>query len=384
MNKFFKILFSIFLVLLFETSISYSEETKIKIGVLVPLSGENASLGKQILNSIRMALIDIKNNDIEIYPKDTRSDPDVTLSSALEFEKMGISLVIGPVFYKNLLFLDKVNSITFLSLTNKTLDLHKNIISSGINSSSQLNTIKKFLEKNGIKKTIFLIPNSNYDLEVKKGIKKSKIKLFKQYNYDIDPTKLTKQIEKITNYGIRKQNLLDEISRVEKSDDPNKEKIIENLEKKYTLGKVKFDSVVIADFDESLKSVVTSLLYTDVSPKNKFIITLNQWFDESLLKETDVQPIYYPSINKENFDDYKIKYFNAFNEDPSHLSLLSYDLVGLIYYLSFKSDLTNLSRLFKKQNSFKGKIGIFDVKNNKINHRLNFYKVENKELTKIF
>ena len=38
MNKFFKILFSIFFVLLFETSVSYSEETKIKIGVLAPLS----------------------------------------------------------------------------------------------------------------------------------------------------------------------------------------------------------------------------------------------------------------------------------------------------------------------------------------------------------
>ena len=66
MNKFFKILFSIFLVLLFETSISYSDESKIKIGVLVPLSGENASLGKQILNSIRMALIDINLSLIHI------------------------------------------------------------------------------------------------------------------------------------------------------------------------------------------------------------------------------------------------------------------------------------------------------------------------------
>ena len=384
MNKFFKILFSIFLVLLFETPISYSEETKIKIGVLVPLSGENASLGKQILNSIRMALIDIKNNDIEIYPKDTMSDPDVTLRSALEFEKMGISLVIGPVFYKNLLFLDKVNSITFLSLTNKTLDLHKNIISSGINSSSQLNTIKKFLEKNDIKKTIFLIPNSNYDLEVKKGIKISKIKLFKQYNYDIDPTKLTKQIEKITNYGIRKQNLLDEISRVEKSDDPNKEKIIENLEKKYTLGKVKFDSVVIADFDESLKSVVTSLLYTDVSPKNKFIITLNQWFDESLLKEKNLQPIYYPSINKQNLDDFNNKFFKEFNYKPNYLSLLSYDLIGLIYYLSLKNETLEISKSFRTQNTFKGKIGVFEIKDNKINHQLNFYEINDGKLKEIF
>ncbi len=384
MNKFFKIVFSIFFVLFFETSISYSEETKIKIGVLAPLSGEDASLGKQILNSIRMALIDIKDNNIEIYPKDTKSDPDVTLRSALEFEKMGISLVIGPVFHKNLLFLDRVKSITFLSLTNKTLDLHKNIISSGINSSSQLNTIKKFLETSEIKKTIFLIPNLNYDQEIKKGIKESRIKFFKQYNYDIDPTKLTKQIEKITNYGIRKQNLLDEISRVENSDDPNKEKIIASLEKKYTLGNVKFDSVIIADFDESLKSVITSLLYTDVSPKNKYIITLNQWFDESLLKEQNLQPIYYPSINKQNLDQFTNKFFKKFNYKPSYLSLLSYDLVGLIYYLSLKNEALEINKSFKTQNTFKGKIGVFEIKNNKINHQLNFYQINNGKLIEIF
>ena len=384
MNKFLKTVFSVFLILLLETSVSNSEQSKIKIGVLAPLSGEDAFLGKQILNSIRMALTDINNNNIEVYPKDTKSDPDMTLRSALEFEQMGISLVIGPVFYKNLLYLDKVKNVTFLSLTNKTLDLHKNIISSGINSSSQFNTIKKFLEKNDIKKTIFLIPNSNYDLEVKKGIKKSKIKLFKQYNYDVDPTKLTKQIEKITNYGIRKQNLLDEITRVENSDDPNKEKILENLKKRYTLGSLKFDSVVIADFDESLKSVITSLLYTDVSPKDKYIITLNQWFDKSLQNEVNTQPIYYPSINKQNLDEFSNKFFKKFNYKPNYLSLLSYDLVGLIYFLSLKSETLELNKSFKTQNTFKGKIGVFEIKDNKINHQLNFYEVSDGELKEIF
>ena len=141
---------------------------------------------------------------------------------------------------------------------------------------------------------------------------------------------------------------------------------------------------MISDFDESLKSVTTSLLYTDVSPKNKFFITLNQWFDESLLNETDIQPLYYPSINKGNFDNYRDKFFIEFNENPTHLSLLSYDLVGLVYYLSLKNDLTNLDKLFKKKNSFKGKIGIFDIKDNKINHRLNFYKIDDKKLIEIF
>ena len=384
MIKLFKILFILKcgVFLLFFQTVSASE--KIKIGLLIPMTGSNKQIGQSIIKAVSLAVKDIDNNLIEIYPKDTASRPNQTLKSAFELKQMGIKVVIGPVFYESLTYLDEMKDLTFLSLTNKILDLPKNVISAGINSTSQFNTIKKFLEKNDVERTIFLTPIREYEFEIKKGMKDSKIETYKEYDYNTDPTKLTKQIEEITKYKIRKQNLEDEITRIKNSNEPNKEKKIKRLEKRYTIGNLNFDAVVISDFDESLKSVTTSLLYTDVKPENKYFITLNQWFDESLLKETDVQPIYYPSINKENFDDYKIKYFNAFNEDPSHLSLLSYDLVGLIYYLSFKSDLTNLSRLFKKQNSFKGKIGIFDVKNNKINHRLNFYKVENKELTKIF
>ena len=384
MIKLFKILFTLIcgLFLLFFQAANAKE--KIKIGLLVPMTGSNKEIGQSIIKAVSLAVKDIDNNLIEIYPKDTASRPNQTLKSAFELKQMGIKVVIGPVFYESLTYLDEMKDLTFLSLTNKILDLPKNVISAGINSTSQFNTIKKFLEKNNVERTIFLTPIREYEFEIKKGMKDSKIETYKEYDYNTDPTKLTKQIEEITKYKIRKQNLEDEITRIKNSNEPNKEKKIKRLEKRYTIGNLNFDAVVISDFDESLKSVTTSLLYTDVKPENKYFITLNQWFDESLLKEIDVQPIYYPSINKENFDDYKIKYFNAFNEDPSHLSLLSYDLVGLIYYLSFKSDLTNLSRLFKKQNSFKGKIGIFDVKNNKINHRLNFYKVENKELTKIF
>ena len=195
---------------------------------------------------------------------------------------------------------------------------------------------------------------------------------------------MTKQIEKITNYGIRKQNLLDEITRVENSDDPNKEKILENLKKRYTLGSLKFDSVVIADFDESLKSVITSLLYADVSPKDKYIITLNQWFDESLQNEINTQPIYYPSINKQNLDEFSNKFLKKFNYKPNYLSLLSYDLVGLIYFLSLKSETLELNKSFKTQNTFKGKIGVFEIKDNKINHQLNFYEISDGELKEIF
>mgnify|MGYP003685728347 CR=1 FL=1 len=159
---------------------------------------------------------------------------------------------------------------------------------------------------------------------------------------------------------------------------------MKDLKKKDTLGKVKFDSIIIADFDESLKSVTTSLLYTDISPKNKYFITLNQWFDESLLKETSSQPIYFPSINKKNYESFSSEYFRKYNEYPNQLSFLSFDLVGLVYYLILQNNSIIDEKIFSKKTLFKGKVGIFEIKDNKINHILNFYKVENKEFKKIF
>ena len=384
MSKFFKILLLIFLSLSnFYFSPVLAEE-KIKIGLLVPITGDNKNLGHQIIKSARIALKEIGSEKIEIYLKDTNSDPNKALKSATELKDMGIKVVIGPIFYESLIYLDEVPEVTFLSLTNKTVNLPSNVISAGINATSQLNTIKKFIENNEIKKTIFLTPKLDYEIEIKKAIKQSKLKINKHYIYDIEPTKLTAQIEKITNYKIRKQNLDDEIRRVENSNLIDKEKQLEKLNKRYTIGNVNFDSVIISDFDQNLKSVITSLLYTDVSPKNKYFIVFNQWFDESIINEKNLQPIYYPSVNKKNLEDFENKFNKEFEEIPNHLSLLSYDLIGLIYYLSLKSDLINKEKIFKDENSFKGKIGIFDIENNKINHRLNFYEISDGKLKEIF
>ena len=384
MKKNFKNLIFIFLIIFSIHSHANSENDKLKIGVLVPLSGDNKKIGEQIIKATKLALKDINTKKIEIYPKDSGSNPTQTLTSASEFLNMGINIVIGPVFYESLSYLDEVDNITFLSLTNKTINLPKNIISSGINATSQINAIKKFIEQIELKKTIFLVPEIDYEGEIKKAINQSKIKTSKIHIYNTEPTKLTQQIEKITNYKIRKQNLADEIRRVENSDLIDKEKQLEKLNKRYTIGNVRFDSVIISDFDESLKSVITSLLYTDVSPKKKYFITFNQWFDESLINESSLQPLYYPSINKKNLNNFEKKFNEEFNEVPNHLALLSYDLVGLIYYLSLQNEISEINKVFRKKNSFKGKIGVFDIENNKINHRLNFYEVNNGKLREIF
>ena len=376
--------FTLLLFIIFIVS-NASANNKIKIGLVIPLSGENKDLGESILKSVRLAVNDIDDNKIIIIPKDNEGNSNQTLKVSKELYDEGVKIIIGPIFKKNTIELDKLNEdLIFLSFTNKIGDTKKNIISAGVNSVSQFNAIKKFQSLNEIERSYLFAPNNSILEEIKTGLKKTKIKLKDKFFYDQDPTKITKQIEDLTRYRIRKQNLLDEIKRIKTSDEINKEKKISHLETLDTIGGINFDSVIIADFEETLKSVATSLIYTDIPPTRITYITLNQWFDKSLLNESMMQPIFFPSVNYKNYMNYLSRYKKNYLSNSNQIAFLSYDLVGLVYYLLYKNNFVVDNKIFYKENTFKGKIGIFEIDKNIITHQLNFYVIENKDIKKIF
>ena len=173
------IIFIILIIFSFNKN-TFSQEN-IKIGLIVPLSGEYKEIGDSIVKATRLAINKISDSKIEIYPRDTRADPSIALKVSEELHSKGIKIIIGPVFNDSLIYLNKLNEVIFLSLTNKLINNPENVISTGINALSQINTIKKYLKINEIKKTVFMIPNSEIRYEVDKAISESKIKLKKNF-----------------------------------------------------------------------------------------------------------------------------------------------------------------------------------------------------------
>ena len=102
MFKIFKIILICTTIVLFISKFGHTNEKKIKIGLLIPMSGEKNKLGQSIIKSTRLALRDIGNNKIEVYPKDTGLGPNKTLQSALELKRLGVKIIIGPVSYTHL------------------------------------------------------------------------------------------------------------------------------------------------------------------------------------------------------------------------------------------------------------------------------------------
>ena len=154
--KFFLIIVSLIFLNFFNIYCFATEKQQkndiLKIGLIVPLSGEKGEIGKSILNSLRLALSKINDDKIEIIPKDNASNPEKTLLAAKQLESEGIQVIIGPIFYENLIHLKEVENLTFLSLTNKTKNIPNNVIALGVDAYSQISAITNFLKNKKKKK----------------------------------------------------------------------------------------------------------------------------------------------------------------------------------------------------------------------------------------
>ena len=379
------IIFLSYLSLTFNTFVFAVENNNtniLKIGILAPFSGEFKFMGETILFSVNLALHDINDDSIKIYPKDSGSSKEKIISACKEFQDEGINIIIGPIDSTFTNELKRFDDLVFLSLSNMNSSIEKNIMMMGINLESQLLAIKNFIDKKNKKKTIILYPDDDKAKHIEKKIKELAFSNSRTFKYSNDSEVLTGQIEKLTNYKQRKINLESRVKILEKSELPKDIRELNQLNQKYTLGKVNFDSVIIIDFDDGLKSVLTSLAYTDVSEKDVLIITANQWFDNSILSETSIKSFYFPSINLKNFKSFNQKFLKTYEYYPNEISIISYDVTGFIYYLWKNNKKIKSSEDFNLKEEIKGKIGSFVISENKVIQKLEIYKLEENKFIK--
>ena len=372
-------------ILIFFNSNLLSEEKNnvLKIGLLAPLSGEYKELGDSILYSLQLALDEIDDKNVYIIPRDSGLGDSEKLDNAVkEIKSQGANIIIGPINNEDFDTVKKFNDIVFISLSNINPEFQNNIISIGVSLESQMIALMNFLKEKKKNKTVILIPKNQYMSFIEKKLNKFDLKNYKIFKFDPDPKILTGEIEVLTNYSQRKRNLELRKKMFEDKDDEQSKRQLELLEQKYTLGKVDFDSVIIIDFGNSLKSVLTSLVFTDVDQKDVLFTTVNQWFDESIFYENTVKNLYYPSVNYKEFKKYKDKYFNTFKNHPNEITILAYDAIGLIYYAWKKNGKINSVNDFSFKGKIKGKIGTFSFKNKTTIQDLTIYKTQNNKFIK--
>ena len=363
--------------------LSDENNNSLKVGLLAPLSGPYNEIGNSLLYSLQLALEEINDENVVIVPRDSGFNNKEKLLVAIdEMRALDVKVIIGPTTFEEFDQVKKYDDLIFLSPSNIQPEFSDNIISIGVSLESQLIALSKFIKKQKKNRTVIMYPKNQYQTLIESKLKSLDLKNTKVFTYSPNPEILTGEIEVLTNYTQRKKSLELRKKMFEDKEDEQSIKELERLEQLYTLGNVNFDSVIIIDFGNNLKSVLTSLVYTDVNQKDVLFTTINQWFDESIFYENSIKNLYYPSVNYKEFREYNRKYFKKFNIYPNEITILSYDALGLIYYAWKKNGKINSVSDFSFKNKIQGKIGTFSFKDGRVTQELDIYKTENNKFIK--
>ena len=381
-SKIFLLIF--YIIFIFNSNLFSNENNKtLKVGLLVPLSGPYSEIGNSLLYSLQLALEEINDENVVIVPRDSGFNDEEKLITAIEdMRSEDIKVVIGPSTFEEFDKVKRYNDLIFISPSNVKSDFSNNIISIGVSLESQLIALTDFIKKQKKTKTVIMYPKNKYLELIENKLDDLDLKNIKRFTYSPNPEVLTGEIEVLTNYTQRKRSLELRKKMFEDKEDEQSIKELERLEQLYTLGNVNFDSVIIIDFGNNLKSVLTSLVYTDVNQDDVLFTTINQWFDESIFYENTIKNLYYPSVNYNEFKKYNNKYFKRFKIYPNEITILAYDALGLIYYAWKKNGAIKSINDFSFKNKIKGKIGTFSFKDGKVTQDLDIYKTSNKKFIK--
>jgi len=279
-----------------------------KIGLLLPLSGPNAALGKSMLDAAEMALFETESTSVTLLPQDTAA-PGGAGQAALRALKEGAELLLGPIFavdvgaVKPLLRGRNVNLLCFSTDQNVVGD---SVFTLGFLPAQQIERILLYAKENGLEK-IAVLTSDDY------------------YGQLIDQTVRHMQAQgQLTLVGIAhytKGDLLE--------GNPGNERLIEEVAAFQARGA---DALFIPEGGENLGHL-TRLLAPHVSLK---VLGSGQWDAPETLRFQGLDGSLFASTDPEERKSFEERFRQAYGTTPPRIATLAYDGVALAIALADK------------------------------------------------
>ena len=351
---------------------------KVKVGVMLPLSGEHSEIGNLILNAIEMAIFQTEENKLELHIKDTEAKSDKVKKVLSELIDEGVKVVIGPLFSKSLAAIQSEvasNNINLFALTNNINLRNKGIWIFGVDPQAQTEKVLRYAFEKGSKNIAALLPQNAYGLHLFDTITSfskanlMKIEKIEFYNFSVESQRKTAQkiSEGFEDYKI----YLDKIKEQDNEEDKSNGIFMEKP----------FDSVFIAASGQNLTVLSSQLQYNNVDPKEVQYLGISSWEDNSILNEPALEGGVFVTTSEMYQKKIKLIYKNSFSKEMPKIAMIAYDIVALLGSLKNLGSNFNIYDLVNDE-GYIGLRGLFRLKKDGVVERaFQLKKIKNKKFT---
>ena len=305
-------------------------ESQLNVGVLLPLTGKASGIGLGMQNAMFMALDDLQSDLLTLKFYDTKSSKDGARMAAQKAIDEGAQLILGPLMGEEVegAAEESMSSdIPVVSFTTSPQVLQKGIYSIGLLNGEQVDRAISYASGKGRKNLVLVVPDTNSGLNIVKAAIMSSI---------------AKNMS-LTRVGFYNSNNVDFSSLVrEMSSNPD------------------FDTVMIADSGNRLKSLASMFAYNDIMYPDVLFMGTSAWDNTNLSKETILYHGVYPMVSKSYGEYFTNKYEETFGEQPKSIYSFAYDSVLLASVVAGKQE-KDIEAILTQQSGFIGVNGYFRI-----------------------
>lgn len=296
--------------------------TVIKVGILLPLSGDSAALGNAMLDAATLALYDEYmsvpsgriHSQIVLIPKDTGKSANSAASAAQQAIDDGATFIVGPLFSQAVTAMKpivKAAGVPVISFSNNRVVAEPNIYTYGYLPEQQIARIAEYAYLHGYQRVALLAPNDAYGQKVRDELSYS----YSQRGGSVAPAELYAPSEVNVDAAVARL-----MAAYQNSTDDRK-----------------FQAVFIADGGGSMKNIIQSMKKNNLDFSRVKLLGAGVWDDPELMKIPELNGAIFPGTPPESFTMFEKRFFAMYGYRPVRLASLSYDAVSLLARISMSS-----------------------------------------------
>jgi ABC-type branched-subunit amino acid transport system substrate-binding protein len=322
-----------------------NDTDKIRVGLLLPLSGAVKSVGETLLNTAQLSIFNNNKKNIILKIYDTNGTTFGAVKAANKAVADGVDLIIGPLFSaetKAIRNIVKKNDLLLFSLSNdQSLANISNVFVTGSIPEQEIQLLISYLIGSDIHNYVSFLPNNEHGAEINKILRAAITGkdglLIKSDYYDEGDQGIMTKLSDLTNYYEIPQTIYDEYQKKKAEqkllgyteDVPF---VIKDEEKIYP------QCVFVADGGKRAEELARLMFIIQNSGSNlQFVGTSKFDGDNNILNNPYMNGVIFVGADPKKLDKFYKDYNEIYRQDPIKISSMLYDLINIVDYVYKKT-----------------------------------------------
>ena len=316
-------------------------DSKIRVAILLPLSGPEAPTGRALLRAATMALFDAYDPRLVLLPFDTKADYSESERVARLAIDSGADIVLGPLLSANVTAAGTVlvpTGIPLIGFSNDQSVALPGRFIFGFTPENEVERVVDYAVDSGHMRFAALLPEGLYGNRVRAAfgetVSDDNATISAMESYPPDPNAVFDPVKRLANYDARKKALRDEINFLRNLRDDTTDEIAKRLDDAEELEPVDFDAVLVPEGGELLRTVAPLLPFYEVDPLKVKLLGTGLWNDTSLFREPSLQGAWFAAPMPEGPEAFRKRYSALYGEAAPRLASMAYDAMSLVAALA--------------------------------------------------